>query len=430
MKSNGKVYKSDILVIGSGAGAYGVISELVKKKYTIVVAEEGRKAVTYSKETIKRANSIYKPEGSFPETSEGILYYRHIGAGGTVEISCANGVLPSEKNLEDLGIPIEDELKEVSRELKIKEMPDSLIGDNNGQLLSSARALDFEMNAMPKFIDFEKCSSCALCELICPRDAKWSTKKAMESFDDYENVTIVHETRIQKIEPNETGDSHALGLDVSNGEESRFEAKIIIIAAGGIGTPVILQNSGIEAGSGLFLDLYVNVYGRSKKFSQGRDIPMPAFYSDPDDSFLVAPYLDIDLWYGLSKLQLSKWFAGEFYNGLMVKISDDSNGSVNKNGTIHKGISTEDQKKIDKGVAVAEKILLHAGAGKDSIIVTGPKGAHPGGTAAIGSVVDSELRVKGTDNIFVADSSVFSSSPCKPPILTIMALAKRLGKTL
>jgi choline dehydrogenase-like flavoprotein len=57
------------------------------------------------------------------------------------------------------------------------------------------------------------------------------------------------------------------------------------------------------------------------------------------------------------------------------------------------------------------------------------RGAHPGGTAAIGEVVNKNLetRIKG---LFVSDASVLPTSPGLPPIVTIVALAKRLSKLL
>ena len=56
-------------------------------------------------------------------------------------------------------------------------------------------------------------------------------------------------------------------------------------------------------------------------------------------------------------------------------------------------------------------------------------GSHPGGTAAIGRVVDKDLQTE-IDNLFVCDGSVLPTSAGLPPILTIVALAKRLAKQL
>ena len=72
---------------------------------------------------------------------------------------------------------------------------------------------------------------------------------------------------------------------------------------------------------------------------------------------------------------------------------------------------------------------MKAGVDGDSIVVSKIQGAHPGGTSAIGSVVDKDLQTD-VDNLFVCDSSVLPTSPGLPPILTIAALAKRLVKTI
>jgi len=44
-------------------------------------------------------------------------------------------------------------------------------------------------------------------------------------------------------------------------------------------------------------------------------------------------------------------------------------------------------------------------------------------------VVDGELKTE-IDNLFVCDASVLPVSPGLPPVLTIMALARSLGKRL
>ncbi|HIH65110.1 MAG TPA: ferredoxin, partial [Methanothermobacter thermautotrophicus] len=58
---------------------------------------------------------------------------------------------------------------------------------------------------------------------------------------------------------------------------------------------------------------------------------------------------------------------------------------------------------------------------------TGPRGAHPGGTASLGEVVDENLETS-IEGLFVADASVLPEAPGAPPILTIMALARRLAR--
>ena len=72
---------------------------------------------------------------------------------------------------------------------------------------------------------------------------------------------------------------------------------------------------------------------------------------------------------------------------------------------------------------------MKAGADSKSIVVGKPFGAHPGGTAAIGKIVDKDLQTE-IENLFVCDASVFPTSLGAPPILTIAALAKRLAKTI
>jgi choline dehydrogenase-like flavoprotein len=54
---------------------------------------------------------------------------------------------------------------------------------------------------------------------------------------------------------------------------------------------------------------------------------------------------------------------------------------------------------------------------------------HPGGTAKIGDLVDSNLKSR-LDNLYVCDCSVIPESSGLPPTLTLIALAKRLAKHL
>ncbi|NPV51810.1 MAG: ferredoxin, partial [Candidatus Methanofastidiosum sp.] len=86
----------------------------------------------------------------------------------------------------------------------------------------------------------------------------------------------------------------------------------------------------------------------------------------------------------------------------------------------------KDVQKISNGVAIASRILKKSGV--DTIVSTEAAGAHPGGTAPLGTTVDNQFKTKL--GFYVCDASVLPESPGKPPILTLMALGKKLGENI
>ena len=115
--------------------------------------------------------------------------------------------------------------------------------------------------------------------------------------------------------------------------------------------------------------------------------------------------------------------------GMMVKIADEANGKIYEDGTIEKEITLRDLKLLKEGYDKSVELLMAVGVEPSSISSTPIRGAHPGGTAAIGKVVDKNLEtsIKG---LFISDASVIPQAPGRPPILTITALAKRLIKNI
>jgi choline dehydrogenase-like flavoprotein len=94
-----------------------------------------------------------------------------------------------------------------------------------------------------------------------------------------------------------------------------------------------------------------------------------------------------------------------------------------------KPMTNNDKKRINEGAELSKEILRQIGIKNKDIVTSKVQGAHPIGTAAIGTVVDNSFQTK-IINLYVCDASVLPEAPGLPPILTIMALAKKLSKQL
>ena len=234
-----------------------------------------------------------------------------------------------------------------------------------------------------------------------------------------------------------TKNGRAIGLiGKSRKGRVRIYADTIILAGGGIGTPVILKNSGIEnAGNKLFADMFNVTYGilRNKDTNLWREPTMAVISTKymKDKGILLAPFIDVPLvlrWV-MSKRKQLKNFRYKNLLGIMNKTRDDNVGLVTADERFEKKPTPSDMIRLNEGAGMAAEILIEAGVSKKSIIYTKPRAAHPGGSAAIGDVVDSNLQTS-IRGLYVCDASVLPTSPGAPPIVTITALAKRLAKHL
>jgi choline dehydrogenase-like flavoprotein len=286
------------------------------------------------------------------------------------------------------------------------------------------------MDPMPKFIDPAKCVKCGQCTLGCIQGAKWT---ALDYLDEATRggAQVLYESNVGEVLVENGRARGVMGV----GPRGPFEvlSDVIIIAAGGLGTPVILQRSGIEeAGSGLFIDLLVNTYGVTQGLNQIREPTMTLVNHQfhASDGFILSPFVAQNRMVRFIELgPRGLTLPGSRLIGIMTKTADDPAGRVHPDGSVSKPVTEADQQRLNRGSSIASEILVKAGADRSSILVSKPSGAHFGGTAAVGRVVDSQLQTT-VDNLFVCDASVLPLAPGMPPILTIVALAKRLAKTL
>ncbi len=423
------VIDSDIIIIGSGVGGATVAKELAKNGKKILLIEKGQYFPLDTIGSQMKALRFYDKLGVGSRTKEGVIYYRAIMGGGTSIISCGNGVRSLEKELKNLGIDISKELKETEAELNIKPVPESHIGNGTKKIIDAANRIGFQMHPMPKYINFEKCISCGRCVLGCCPDAKWT---AMKYLKESENAGA-HSMGGMSVSRVLTKNNKAIGVECRDKTNKKIEffANTIVLSAGGIGTPIILQKSGIEAGQRLFLDLFNVTVGITKDIGSSSELTMASVYHNEKEGFLLSPFIDCSLalistvyFRDIFKAMRSKRMLG-----IMTKIKDDSVGKVDRTGVVEKRLTSLDTLKLHKGAEASKQILVAAGVAPKSIFKTKIRGAHPGGTAAIGEVVNKNLETK-IKGLYVCDASVLPEAPGLPPIVTLIALAKKFAKNL
>ena len=426
----------DVIIIGTGAGGATAAREISKKGYKVLILEKGKRhktgtSVNYLKNIPLDLKADLSNEDhdryDFLEFPAELMYLEDVG--GTTPVSLANACYACStcySNSATTQFKIHDldlfkELIDASADLKVNPFPANLMGPATRKIVDAGESIGYFMEPMPKFIDFSKCDSCGLCISGCKKGAKWdSTHFVNEAITS--GATLISDFRVTKIIHN---DGKVTGVEGLFGDQTKtFEAKKVVIAAGALNTPIILKNSGINehVGEGLFCDLFITVGGFLKDAGLNKEIPMGTkaefgpYFLSPHFSTQIMPLLK------------DKGFDAnpEDVMGIMVKIADEANGKINPDRSAEKPITKRDLDLLKEGYEKSVKLLVKAGVNPSSIVSTPIRGAHPGGTAAIGKVVDKNLETE-INGLFISDTSVIPQAPGRPPILTVAALAKRLA---
>ncbi len=429
---------STVLVVGSGVGGATVARDLAIQGEKVTIIEKGK----YQKVgTERRALGFYAGSSTYrrllknfspgEKSSEGTEILRAITVGGSSVVTFGNGVRALQRELETLGINLEGGFKEAERELGVAPLPESFMGERTKILMKASKELGYNVKPMPKFIDFSKCRSCGNCVVGCRYGAKWTAQKFVGEAVKA-GAKLVTDTCVDEVIYS-SGEVKGVRVHGPSGS-STINADNIVLAAGGVETPIILQKSGLtNAGSNLFADLLVNTYGMIKKGEMKDEIGMATLIDEfhLKHGFILSPVLDtnLDMFLYLPIFKKTRAFMRRKTLGLMTKITDDDAGKVDVNGEIHKPVTENDRKKLDMGVKISKKILAQAGADPGSFYVTHVRAGHPGGTAGIGRVVNTDHETE-INRLFVSDASVLPKAPGAPPVLTIVALSKRFSEKL
>lgn len=420
--------KFDAIVIGSGPGGATVSRELSKQGAKVLILERGSNADI--KGTMSQTLAIgLVPNRNLYVTPDWLMLIRATIVGGSSILAYATAFEPPYAMFDRYGIDLRREVEESKRELPLAPLSEALTGPAARRILQAARAMGLNWERLPKMVYQDKCRpDCDKCTMGCPYGAKWNAR-AYVSEACARGATLLTNARVTRLS---SSDGRIDAVEFTRrGSKSVISAPLIVLAAGGIGTPLILRASGVmNAGRDFFFDPIVVVHGTVEDLRGGREFPMAAGFHDPEEGYVLADLAWPRWLYALftaEVLRFDRLAAHASTLPIMVKIRDDLGGHLAPGGGVRKALGDADRTRLIRGAALARRILEQAGA--RHIFQTWYSAAHPGGTAKIGEVVDANLKTR-YENLYICDCSVVPESWGLPPTLTLIALGRRLARHL
>ncbi len=418
------------IVVGSGAGGCMAAKELAACGLSVTVLEAGRAFKPFAwdmdkLEPVRRAGlffdermiSLLFPEMRIDKAQDGLVHVVGRAVGGTTALATGNA-LRYDRYLADIGIDLDAEFAELETEVPQTTEHRAGWSELTERLFTAFEEVGLDPQVTPKFMDdASRCVACGNCVLGCKYGAKWTADRLISDAD---GVTVVEGASVEQVV---IEGGRATGVVARmQGKTELIAADVVVLAAGGLGTPVILDASGIPATPTLFVDPVLCVATRWEGAGLDRQLPMPFVSEQPD--FILSPYFD---WLSFYFNRSWRMPHGDIMS-IMIKMADASVGSYDGRH-LDKPLVDSDWETLARAVDLSYEVLERVGVPREKTFFGTLNAGHPGGCFPLTPAeADTLHHASLPDNLYVADASLLPRSMGNPPILTIMALAKRIAR--
>ena len=484
---------AEVCVIGSGAGGAVVAKELAEAGRDVVLLEQGGH---YTKDDFTQREDemmplLYEDMGQRATVDQSIMILQGRNVGGsTVHNLCYCFRTPEpilEKWRRETGVrdltpaDLLPSFERVERMLKVKPIRPDEVNALNNKIRQGCEKLGY--SGFVTNHNREHCTKSGFCLLGCPFDAKQSMLITYIPAADRAGARIYANCPVRRIAAEAGRVRRVEGevVDQLGRPQHRFtvSAQLVVLCAGAINTPALLQYSGIANANGrvgrdLHLHPSVLMSGVYDEDIYGyRGIPQSYYVDefidlehDPDSGYILMPVYGFPV---MTATQLPGFGRAHFemmrnYHrmvGILVLMHDQSSGRVeiDRHGRpqISYSVNDKEQQLFVEGLQHCAEILFAGGAtavmapyAKPVVLAPGQPLAvfaqrgvrqgdipiastHPQSTCAMGedrtrAVVNSYCQSHELPNLFVCDMSVFPSSLGAPPQITTAALADRTAQ--
>jgi choline dehydrogenase-like flavoprotein len=488
----GEGEECDVVIVGSGAGGAVAAAMLAEAGLDVIVLEAGGSfnRDNYPEDPLQAIATLYRDGGlTIAEGQPAIPVPVAKAVGGTTVINSGTCFRAPEPVLEewrrDFGMEwsgdLEADFAEAEQFLRVKPVDPKRMGRNGQLAMEGAAAIGASGGPIAR--NAGDCVQCSSCPFGCEIDAKRGMHVSYLPRAVAAGAQLRTGVEVDRVL---TEDGRAVGVHARYafchpegykshevGREYRVRARVATIVAGGaLGTPELLLRSGLggkQVGRNFHIHPACWVGARYEEDVNGWDGVMQSFYVDQwEDRGLLLEATFTPLAFG------GAWLLGagrEHQESMLrfgrmgsigVHLHDRSAGRVGlgAEGSIHArySLTRDDADRIAYGIARAAEIHFAAGAvevypniarvptlrpgqladfeatrfGRSELRL---EAFHPMGTARVAAdpaagVCAPDGSVNGTAGLYVADASLFPTSVGVNPMMTVIAFAKQVARSV
>jgi choline dehydrogenase-like flavoprotein len=486
----------DVVIVGSGAGGGTVaqrLAPLAQAGRRVLVLEQGPRFENdeFTGRELEMAGALYHDGGGFLSADGTMtLAFAH-GYGGSTIVYTGTSLTAPARVVERWAVPGLDHADLLRRsqrylgENNVHRLPAEELNDNNRLFETGARKAGYVVEQFP--VNVRGCLGSSLCNLGCPNQAKQGTHRVQLPAAERAGVEVVTRAAVLRIAPDRS-------LTVRVGErpdgakglpsewppgEYRVEAKVVVCAAGALGTPPLLLRSPLPAppsvGRGFTCHPALilvaehptpitNDVGHPKSFLVDRAAEERFVL----ETCMYFPFTTAKALNGFGPEHSAMMRAFPRQQQILVlaidRAADGNRIGIDRDGNpvVHYTHAPETVQGLVRGNRAAARIFFAAGAvrvhapfaepptieahdagnldtlidarhwkpGKQAIAAGHLMGGCGMGRSAADSVTDARGRVHGIPWLFVADASLFPDALEINPYITIMALADRVAEAV